>query len=60
MSAYILGGLPVAMFVYLLIANRDFVAPLYTTLPGLILLGAATLLVSVGGWVMSRMVKVVI
>jgi len=58
LSAYILGGLPVAMFCYLLIANREFAQPLYTTLLGLLLLGAAVVLVSVGGWVMSRMVKV--
>lgn len=60
MSAYILGGLPVALFVYLLVANRDFVAPMYSTAAGLVMLLGATLLVSVGGFVMSRMVKVVI
>lgn len=58
LSAYILGGLPVAMFCYLMVANRGFVEPLYTTLLGLVMLGAAVALVSVGGWVMSRMVKV--
>lgn len=58
LSAYILGGLPVVMFCYLMVANRDFVRPFYTELIGVLMLLAAIALVSVGGWIMSRMVKV--
>ena len=58
LSAYILGGLPVVMFGYLMMANRDFVRPLYTTLAGGLMLTAAVLLIAGGGWIMSRIVKV--
>jgi tight adherence protein B len=58
LSGYILGGLPVAMFGYLMLANRDFVRPLYTTLLGMLMLGAAIALVVAGAWCMSRIVKV--
>lgn len=58
LSAWILGGLPIAMFVYFLVANRTFVEPLYSELMGFLMLGAAGFLLSAGIWMMSRMVKV--
>lgn len=58
LSAYILGGLPVAMFGYLMVANREFVRPFYTELVGVLMLAAAVGLVAVGGWLMSRMVRI--
>lgn len=57
-SAYVLGGLPFAMFLYLLVVRRDFVEVLYTTTAGLLLLGVACVLLAAGFWVMSRMVKI--
>ncbi|MGB0100931.1 MAG: type II secretion system F family protein, partial [Nocardioides sp.] len=58
LSGYILGALPIAMFCYLMLANRDFVRPLYTTPIGGLMLATGVLLVTVGAWLMSRIVKV--
>jgi tight adherence protein B len=58
LSAYILGGLPVVMFCYLMVANRDFVRPLYTQMLGVLMLGVAVTLLTAGSWFMSRLVKV--
>jgi tight adherence protein B len=58
LSAWILGLLPVVMFAYMLIGNRDFVRPLYTVPLGMAFLGAAALMLAIGVFVMSRMVKV--
>jgi tight adherence protein B len=58
LSAWILGVLPVAMLVYLLIANRAFVRPLYASPAGQLLLVVAGLLLGAGAWVMSRLVRV--
>ncbi|TIC81305.1 VWA domain-containing protein [Nocardioides sp. GY 10113] len=58
LSAWILGALPVAMLCYMLVANRDFARPLYTEALGLAFLGGAAVLLAVGAFVMSRMVKV--
>jgi tight adherence protein B len=58
LSAYILGGLPVVMFGYMLVANRAYVSVLYTTLLGILILGVAVVLLAAGSFVMSRMVKV--
>lgn len=57
-SAYVLGGLPFALFLYLLAVRRDFVSVLYTTTTGWLLLGAACVLLAAGFWVMSRMIKI--
>jgi tight adherence protein B len=46
------------MFAYMLIGNRDFVRPLYTVPLGMAFLGAAALMLAIGVFVMSRMVKV--
>ncbi|GHJ59880.1 hypothetical protein NOK12_23980 [Nocardioides sp. OK12] len=58
LSAWILGCLPVGMFVFLLLTRGDFVRPLYTTGVGLVLLAIACLLLALGSFTMSRMVKV--
>lgn len=58
LSAYILGGLPVVLFLYMLVANRPFVRPLYTELLGWAFSGAAIALLASGSWFMSRLVKV--
>ena len=58
LSAWILGCLPVGMFVFLLLTRGEFVRPLYTTGVGLVLLALAGLLLSLGSFTMSRMVKV--
>ena len=58
MSAWILGALPVGMFGYMLMANRKYVEPLYTTGIGWIMLAVAALLLSVGSFFMAKLAKV--
>ncbi len=58
LSAWILGCLPVGMFVFLLLTRGEFVRPLYTTGVGLVLLATAGMLLALGSFTMSRMVKV--
>ncbi len=58
LSAYVLGGLPPAFLLYLLVSKRDYVMPLFTTPMGLMMLVGAALLLSVGVFWMSKMVKV--
>ena len=58
LSAWILGCLPVGMFVFLLLTRGEFVRPLYTTGVGLVLLAIAGMLLALGSFTMSRMVKV--
>jgi tight adherence protein B len=57
-SAWILGALPVVMFVYMLFARPDFVRPLYTEPTGLLLLGAGIVLLSTGAFVLTRLVRI--
>lgn len=58
LSAWVLGGLPPGFLGYLMLANRDYVMPLFTEPMGwIMLIGAATLL-SVGIFWMSRLIKV--
>ncbi len=58
MSAWLLGALPVGMFGYMMIANRDYVEPLYTTGVGWAILAAAAFLLGLGSFMMAKMVKV--
>jgi tight adherence protein B len=58
LSAWVLGGLPPAFLLYLLVANRDYVLPLFTTAIGLMMLGGAGALLTVGAFWMSKLVKV--
>jgi tight adherence protein B len=58
LSAMVLGGLPPAFMMYLLLANRDYVIVLFQRPLGIaMLIGGATIL-SVGVFWMSRIVKV--
>lgn len=58
LSGYILAGLPVALFIFMMIANRPYVAVLYTTLPGYVMLAAALALLGLGSWSMAKLAKV--
>lgn len=57
-SAWVLGGMPILMFLYMLMVRRDFVRPLYTEPLGLVLSGVAVTLIALGFWTMSRLVKI--
>jgi tight adherence protein B len=58
LSAWVLGCLPVAFFLYLLVANRDYITPLFTDPRGLVLLVGGVFWQGVGVFWMSRLVKV--
>lgn len=58
LSGYILAGLPVMLFVFMLFANREYVSVLWTTLPGYVMLAAALALLGLGSWTMAKLAKV--
>ncbi len=58
LSGYILGALPPFMLLYLLAVRRDYVMPLFTTPMGWAILAFGAGLLGMGGFIMSRIVKV--
>lgn len=58
LSAYILIGLPLFLALYMLTLRPEYIRPLYTTGLGIVMIIAAGLLLSIGSFWMSRMVKV--
>lgn len=58
MSGWILGALPPGMFFYMLVSNGDYVRPMYTTPMGWVMLAAGVVLLALGAFWMSRVVKV--
>lgn len=58
LSAWILGSIPVVMFIYMMFANRPYISMLYTETTGLVMLSLALGLLATGAWTMSRLVKV--
>jgi tight adherence protein B len=58
LSAYVLGGLPPAFMLYLLVANHDYVIVLFTRPIGILMLVVGAVILSVGTFWMSRIVKV--
>lgn len=58
LSGYILTALPVGIFIYMLLVNRDYVRPLYTTLIGFVMLAVAGILLGMGSWAMKKLATV--
>jgi tight adherence protein B len=58
LSAMVLGGLPPAFMLYLLVANRGYVIVLFTRPLGIAMLVGGAMILSVGVFWMSRIVKV--
>jgi tight adherence protein B len=58
LSAMVLGGLPPAFMLYLLVANHDYVIVLFTRPIGIAMLVGGAMVLSVGAFWMSRIVKV--
>lgn len=58
LSAWILGGLPIVMFVYMLLARPDSARVLYTEPLGLMMLGVGVVMLTIGGFVLKKLVKV--
>ncbi len=58
LSGWILGALPVLFFVYLALANPSYLAPLWKTPLGIAMMIGAAVLLSVGGFWLTKVVKV--
>jgi Flp pilus assembly protein TadB len=58
LSAYILLALPILVGVFLLLTRRSYLRPLYGTPVGLVLLGFAVVMVALGAFWLSKIVKV--
>jgi tight adherence protein B len=58
LSAYVLGGLPVLMLVFMSFAARSYVEPLFTQLAGQLMLGTAGVLMVGSGLAMRKIVDV--
>ncbi|MGH9155933.1 MAG: type II secretion system F family protein [Acidimicrobiales bacterium] len=58
LSAYVLGGLPFGLALFISITNGDYLTPLFTTFPGLAMLAVAGTLMTVAFVMMSRIVKI--
>lgn len=58
LSAWIIGGLPPAFVLYLVLTQRDYVMPMFTDPRGWVMLALAGLLLGTGVFWMSRLVKV--
>lgn len=58
LSAWILSALPVLMFGYMLLTNREYVQVFWTEVVGVMMLGSAIVMLALGTWSMSRLAKV--
>jgi tight adherence protein B len=58
LSAYILVALPVGMFFYLNAASPDYMATLYSSFLGWAMLGLSVVLLALGSWWLSVVVKI--
>lgn len=58
LSVAILSGLPFLLLLYMVIVSPDYVAPLFTTRVGNLLLGIGGLMIGTGVYIMSRLVKI--
>ena len=58
LSGYILTGLPPLIGLYMMIVNPDYIALLYTTLPGFVILASPPSSSVSGSFAMSKLAKV--
>jgi len=58
LSAWVLGALPPAFLLYLVLTRGDYVAPMFHTAFGLAMLVMSGLLMTVGAFWMAKTVKV--
>ena len=54
-SGYILTALPLLVFAYMIMVNRPYVAVLWTTFVGWLLLGVALVMLAIGSWAMRKL-----
>lgn len=57
MSAAVLMGLPVVLFFALILINEQYAKTFTTTVPGFLMLGAAGVMLTAGGFWLSRLIK---
>lgn len=57
-SAYVLGALPILLFLFLFLSRRDYLQPMLESTTGLIALGGAGVMLGVGIFWLSKIVKV--
>jgi tight adherence protein B len=57
-SAWILGLLPIAMVVYLMLARPDYLRPMYTEPLGILMSLAGVVLLGIGAWSLAKLVRV--
>ena len=58
LSAYILGGLPFGIAIFVSISNKNYLNPLFTTQIGIIMLAGTGVLMAVAFYLMSRIIKI--
>lgn len=58
LSAYILIALPIGIFIFLNFSNPGYIGVLYTSVLGWVMLGIAVVLLALGSWWLSRVVKI--
>lgn len=58
LSTYVLMGLPIGMFVFLLITQPSYLTPLWQTSLGWVISGVGIAMLSIGWVIMNRLVKV--
>lgn len=58
LSAYILIALPIGMFLYLSVVNPTYIGTLYTNVLGWAMVGSSVVLLGLGSWWLSRVVKI--
>lgn len=58
LSAYILIALPVGMFLFLHATSPDYMATMYSNFLGWVMLGISVVLLALGSWWLSRVVKI--
>lgn len=58
LSAYVLLALPFGIGAFVYFNNPEYIRPLYTTVPGVVMLVASAVLMALGSFWMSRLVKV--
>lgn len=57
MSAAVLMGLPVVLFFALILINEQYAKTFTSTVPGFLMLGAAAVMLTAGGFWLSRLIK---
>jgi tight adherence protein B len=58
LSAYVLGGLPIMMLLFMSVSAKSYIRPLYTETAGQVMLGFAAVLMVGSGLVMRKIVDV--